>query len=166
MRVTLKELMDLLNVGYEMAPYETYPWSCHDSVRGETCSAEVRMGIEGEEAEAEIQIVFDEPRNGKAIEQVLHLRAIPKELGKWTVVSLRIRGKDQAGSIYDWETKCCKFFAACVTSLLVDQIPDFDELLKEHMRDDEEKGGSGKGGRKAPKARMQQVLGMKKGGSF
>ncbi len=165
MRAELKEILDLLNVGYVLSAYETCPWSLYDDIGGVTCSAEVRMGMDMEDLEAEIQVLYDAPRDGKAIDQIMWMRATPRD-GKWSPKLLRIRGEDKAGEVYDWETKCCQFFGACVTALLMDEMPDFDALLEEYFHDRERKAGSGRGGRKAPKAKMDQVLGMKKGGGF
>jgi hypothetical protein len=165
MRASIRELMDLLGVGYVMSPCEIYPWSHYDPSKGETCSAEVRTGFDGEEVEAEIQMVFDEPKNGRSIEQILHLRATPKD-DKWSVIFLRIRGEDKKGEVYDWETKSCRFFAACAQEIAMGSIPDFDMLLEQEFHDNERMGGGGRGGRKAHKRRADQGLGMKKGGSF
>ncbi len=157
--------MGLLGVGYDMSPCEIYPWSVHNPQKGETCSAEVRVGFNGEEVEAEILMVYDEPRNGRTIDQILHLRAVPKD-NKWSVIHLRIKSEDKKGAVFDWETKSCKFFAACVQEIMQGSMPDFDALLEQEFHDNERMGGGGRGGRKAPKMRADQVLGMKKGGGF
>jgi len=71
MRCVIKELMDHLGVGYILSAYETSPWSAHDDDEGLTCSAEVRMGAQGDELEAEIQFMYDDPKpDQKAIEQI------------------------------------------------------------------------------------------------
>jgi len=60
MRVPLKELMEKLNVGYELSPYETCPWMFYDTDKGITCSAEVRVGPGGSDIEAEVQFMMDD----------------------------------------------------------------------------------------------------------
>jgi hypothetical protein len=157
--------MELLGVGYPMSPCEIYPWSYYDPDKGETCSAEVRVGFDGEDVEAEIQRVFDEPVEGKLIEQVMLPKATARD-SKWSVVFLRIFGEDKKQAVYDWETKSCRFFAACAQAIALDAIPDFQELLEQEFHEGEMFGGGGRGGRKSPKMRADQVLGMKKGGSF
>ena len=70
MRAPIKELMDNLGVGYILSAYETAPWSAYDDDEGLTCSAEVRMNSDGDEMEAEIQFMHDEPTpDKKAIER-------------------------------------------------------------------------------------------------
>ncbi len=165
MRASYKELMDLLGVSYPMSPCEICPWSHYDPARGENCSAEVRVGFDGEEVEAEIQIMFDEPRDGRTIDQILYLRATPRD-EKWSVNLLRINGEDKKEAVYDWESKSCRFFAACAQEIAIGKIPDFQSLLEQEFHDNERMGGGGRGGRKAPKMKADQVMGMKKGGSF
>ena len=71
MRVPLKELLDKLGVGYILSAYETCPWSAYDEEQGITCSAEVRMNNDGDEIEAEMQIMRDNPTGDeKPVEQV------------------------------------------------------------------------------------------------
>lgn len=157
--------MDLLGVGYPMSPCEIFPWSYYDVDKQVTCSAEVRVGFDGEEVEAEIQLLHDVPVNGRTFEQITLLKATPVD-EKWQVNYLMIRGEDKKGEVYDWETKSCRFFAACVQEIVRENIPDFDELLAQEFHNKEKKGGGGSGGRKSPKMKAGQVLGMNKRGGM
>jgi hypothetical protein len=168
MRLTLHELMEKLGVEYDLSPYETFPWSATDQLEEKTCSAEVRMNPDGDEVEAEIQLLFDNPEPGKpSVEQVLWLRATPHVQTKWAVAHLRIKGEVWENKVYNWEEKCCNFFRAVVASLALGTIPDIDELIEREMRakerfGDQRGGGSGK----SPKIRPAQLLDMKKGQGF
>lgn len=168
MRETLQELLEDLGVGYILGPYQTQPWSHMDVEKGITCSAEVRMNPDGNELEAEIQIMYDAPPEGKPpVEQVLWLHAMPHKDNKWDVFHLKFYNQDKKNSIYGWESKCCKLFHACVNKINAGSIPNFDELMEEHFKEDERFGGrKGGGSGKSPKIRPAQLLDMKKGAGF
>ncbi len=168
MRVTLSELMEKLGVGYSLSPYETFPWSHYDEGKEETCSAEVRMGPEGEDVEVEVMMVYDNPPAGKpGFEQLLWMKALPKMQGKWTMSEIRVRQEDYVGKVYDWETKGCSLFRAIVQALRTGSIPNFDELLQREFHSRERYGDkSSSGGGKQPKIRPSQLLDMKKGQGF
>jgi len=165
MRVTFKDLMDSLSVGYEMSAYETCPWSAYDDEKGLSCSAEVRMNNDADEIEAEIQFVREEPQGDeKPVEQVFWLLSRPAVKGKWDVIEIKIRDESLKNSAYDWEGKGCNVFRACVQELIMGNIPDFDEILAREMKSTEKYGGSTTGGsNKAPKIKPQQLMGMKGG---
>ncbi len=169
MRATINELMDKLGVGYVPGNYESVPWSYHDSAKGITCSAEVRMGMDGDEVEAEIQFLHDTPMPGtdNTMEQICNLRAGPLNEGQWTVASLQIRGNPYGKEIYDWEDKACLFFQSVVHELSAGKFPDIDELLDDafHKRERfaDQRGG---GGGKSPKIKPGQMLNPKGGRGF
>lgn len=168
MRDTLSELMERLGVDHALSPYETNPWSAYDSIKGLTCSAEVRMSPGGDEIEAELQRLWEDPQPGtRPIEQVLWMKATPHLQDKWSVSQLRILGENWAGKTYNWEEKCCNFFRACASELAMGNIPDIDALLDREMRDKERFGDQrGSGGGKSPKIKPAQLLDMKKGQGF
>jgi hypothetical protein len=167
MRLTLHELMEKLGVDRELSPYETFPWSASDP-DGRTCSAEVRMNPDGDEVEAEIQMLLDDPEPGKSpVEQVLWLKATPHVQTKWAVGQLRIRAENWENKVYNWEEKCCNFFRAVAAALALGNIPDIDELIEREMRAKERFGDQrGGGAGKSPKIRPAQLLDMKKGQGF
>lgn len=165
MQITINELMDKLGVGRLLSPYETQPWSFYDSAKGQTCSAEVRMGMDGDEIEAEVQMVYDTPPAGKpSMEQICFIRAKPSGEG-WDSVLLRVRGETYGADKYNWQEKGCVFFALLVQSLQMNEIPDIDELLEEAFRGrDRGADQRGGGGGKSPKIKPAALMNIKKGG--
>ncbi len=168
MREDLKILCDKLGVGYVLSPYETCPWSSYDASQGITASAEVRMNNDGDEIEAEIQFLYDSPEAGKPpVEQMCWIFCKPVANGKWSPTVLRIKGKDEAGTVYDWEIKGCNFFNACVQEIKLGNVPDIDDIAEKEMGGDERfRDARRGGGSKAPKIKPQALLGLKNGRGF
>lgn len=169
MRVSLQKILETLGVDRVLTPYETRPWLHYDAAKGLTCSAEIRMGTTGDDFEAEIQMLKDEGSTDTNDYgpggQVMHMRAIGYSDSMWSPVSLRIKGKDYTQEVSDWETKCCNFFRALVEALQMGIIPDIDELIEKELSDDDGWGGGrGKVGRKAPKIKPAQLMGLNKRG--
>ncbi len=176
MRIGLDKLLEKLGVSRVLSPYETQPWVYYDAEKGITCSAEVRMGPNREDVEAEIQFLKDEDggdgdegsdgtQSGSGgRQQIMHMRATPLNDGQWSPVSLRVKGKDYVGEIYDWEGKGCNFFRACIEAVSMSVLPDVDALIEKELNDDESWGGGkrGKIGRKSPSIKPGALLGMKK----
>lgn len=162
----LDDVLAKLGVGYTLGPYQTAPWSCYDPDKDVTCSAEVRMGMDGDELEAEAQMMYDIPPAGKPpMEQICYIRLKPASDGQWGVSLLRVRGAPYGDGIQNWEEKCCNFFALLLQKLKLNEIPDIDELIEEAFGGKDRLADQTGGGGKAPKVRMNKVLGMKKGGS-
>lgn len=152
-----------------MSAYETFPWSSYEPDTGRTCSAEVRMGTDGDDLEAEVQVMFDEePADGSPLmKQICHIWMTKKSEDEWGVDALMINEVVPEKQVYNWEEKCCSFFKAVTVQLAMDRIPDMDDLLKKEMHDRDGSGGNnsrGQGGSKAPKVKADQFLGNKKGG--
>ncbi|MFA7277172.1 MAG: hypothetical protein WC043_10270 [Pseudobdellovibrionaceae bacterium] len=168
MRIPLPEFLQKLGVSIELSPYETFPWSCSDAMTGKTCSAEVRMNPDGDELEAEIQIILDQPEPGQpAVQQMVWFKGIKAVQDKWDMTQLRIKREDWVNKVYAWDEKACNLFRACVVEIEQGRIPDFDALIEREMHDKEKSGGyRGAGGGKSPKIRPQQLLDMKKGQGF
>lgn len=101
---------------------------------------------------------------GEGRQQVLWMRAEPMIAGEWGPKLLRIKGKDFVNAFHNWDEKGCDFFAACVQSIMMDQLPNLDILLDEHMSDEDSWGGGrrGRAGRKSPKVKPGALMGMKK----
>lgn len=173
MRMALKELMEKLGVNRVLQPYETQPWLHYDAGQGITCSAEVRMGPGGDDVETEIQFLKDETEDqdsgetatGNGTEQIMRMRIEPVASNEWTTKSLRVKGEDFANKIYNWEEKGCDFFRAVIEALQMGELPDIDALIDKELSDDDGFGGGRRGriGRKSPKIKPAQLLGMKKG---
>jgi len=163
MRLPLNELLEKLGVGYVLSAYETFPWSAYDAATGRTCSAEIRMNPDGDELEAELQIMYDEPPEGKSsVEQVMWAKFKPHLQTQWDTSDLWVRRENWSGKVYNWEEKCCNFFRCCVTELEQGLIPDIDAILERELSEKEKFAGSrGGGGGKSPKIRPEQLLNMK-----
>lgn len=96
--------------------------------------------------------------------QVLWMRADAAVKSQWGPKQLRINDKDYVNDFHGWEEKGCDLFRSCIESLQMGQIPDFDELIDDNMKDDSFYGGGRRGriGRKSPNIKPGQLLGMKK----
>lgn len=97
--------------------------------------------------------------------QIMRMRAIPQGGEKqWGPADLLVNGKNYVNEIHDWEEKGCAFFRGCIQSIQMGELPDVNELIKQELDDDVWGGrSSGKIGRKSPKIKPAQLLGMKKG---
>lgn len=160
--------MEKLGLDRILAPYETQPWFFYDDEKGITCSAEVRMGPRYEDVEAEVQFIKDEDDSegegeSGGYEQIMRLRAEPSVAGAWTTKQLRVKGKNLENLMYNWEEKGCDFFYACVQSMLIGELPDIENLAKQHLHNKEGEGGGRRGrvGRKSPKMSNKKGMGMK-----
>jgi hypothetical protein len=166
-RVEAKELFDKMGVGYVLGPYETFPWSAYDSEKGITCSAEVRMGGDSREADAEVQMLYDTPPEGKPpMELVCMMHCAPDSDNLWTVTNLRIHGEPFGEGIYNWQEKACNFLSAVGRALATGEVPDIEELIREEFHGGERFADQQGGGGKAPKINSKALLGMKKGTGF
>ncbi len=166
MHYELKNLMEKLGVNRVLSPYETQPWLHYDTARGIACSAEVRMGPDSEDIEAEIQMLKDAPgEDGKTTEQIMLMKILPGGDKLWMPTDLRVRSESYVNKIYDWEGKGCNFFRACIQAIQMSDLPDIDALIEQELGDDDDWGGGkrGKIGRKAPKIKPAQLLGIKRG---
>ncbi|MCK6417870.1 MAG: hypothetical protein L6Q57_02885 [Alphaproteobacteria bacterium] len=166
MRLQLLKMLEKLGVDRMLAPYETQPWYHYDAEKAMTCSAEVRMGPGAQDLEAEVQLLADETPDQTAArpEQIMRLRVIPALDKTWSPVELWVKGEDFVNKFHGWEEKACNFFRACIQSLQMGEIPDMDALIEKELDDDDGFGGKGRGkiGRKAPKIKPAQLLGVKK----
>ncbi|MCB9990363.1 MAG: hypothetical protein H6867_03155 [Rhodospirillales bacterium] len=169
MRLSKKDLMDKLSVGYELGPYETFPWSHYDGATGQSCSAEVRMDPDGNELEAEVQMMYDTPPEGRLpMEQFFWMKSkLSGTTGEWEIIDYKLKGAKPEEEIYNWQEKSCKFFSAVVEELLGETMPDLEELIDLHFHSrerlaDQSQGGGGK----SPKINTSQLMDMKKRGGF
>jgi hypothetical protein len=172
MRVSYKELMDNLAVGYILSAYETKPWFVYDAERGISCSAEVRIGPGVEDVEAEIQFLHDEKdgrytdeRDYGGPQQIMLMRCFPTKDQIWSPVLLIVKGESYVNKIFDWEGKGCNFFCACIQAIQMGEIPDIDALIEQELEEDSRWGGRGKKGKigkKAPSINAANLLGMKR----
>lgn len=162
MKVSFRELMDRLGVGRAMIAYETQPWVHTDDKEGITAQAEVRMNGDGDEIEAELQFIYDNPPAGKpAVEQVVWLKAkpLPRLENQWATTDLWVRKENYSNKMYNWEEKGCNFFRACVREIKAERLPDIDLLLSRELNTREVfGGGAGEGSNKSPSIKTNQLL--------
>lgn len=97
------------------------------------------------------------------IQQVLFMRAKQMTETEWSPTLLHVMGKDYTNEIYNWEEKGCDFFTACIQAINMEELPDVEIMVNTTLVD-EEKGGGRRGriGRKSPKVKPGQLLGMGK----
>ena len=173
MRIPLKDLLEKLAVGHVLSPYETHPWLHYDEERGITCSAEIRMSPDGDEIEGEIQFLHDEgedEEDGDATgaigpRQQVYLGAKPVKDDLWALSAFTVKGEDYVNQIPEWDKKAYEFFQACIQAINMGTLPDIDDLTEKILKDDSFGSGGkrGKIGRKSPKVKPNQLLGLKGG---
>lgn len=168
MRMGIKELMDNLGVGNVLTAYETSPWSAYDDENDLSCNAEVRMNSDGDELEAELQILRNNPKADElSVEQVYWMIAKPAVGDQWDIKLAKIKGESKADSVHNWEGKSINFFQGCVQDLKMGNIPNIEEILERALSGKEKFSGSSQGGgSKSPKIKPQALLGMKGGRGF
>lgn len=171
MRALLKDLMDNLGVGYILSAYETCPWSAYgddmddDEQTGISCNAEVRMNSSGDEFEAELQLMRENPKGDeKPLEQICWILGKPATGDKWDIKIARVKGEDKKEEIHSWAEKSVAFFHGCVQELKLNKIPDIDEIYKREIeKKDRFSGNSQGGGSKSPKIKPAALLNPKGG---
>jgi hypothetical protein len=96
--------------------------------------------------------------------QVMLMRILPVTDKEWDTKKLLVKGKSYENDFNGWEEKGCDFFRACIEAMQMGEIPDIEELIDSTLHDGSW-GGSRRGrvGRKSPKIKPAQLLGMKKG---
>ena len=169
----LKKMLENLGVRHVMMAYETYPWVYYDEPTGTTCSAEVRMGPDGDTFEVEVQFLKDdddesESDDGRLLsapQQKFFMRGKALKDETWAPTFASIEKEDYTNTVAEWEEKACGFFRACIQAMQMGQLPDIEALVKQEFPDEwGGRGGRGKIGRKSPKVKPGQLLGIKKPG--
>mgnify|MGYP006284780381 CR=1 FL=1 len=167
MKVNLKQLMEHLGVAYVLGSYQADMHQHYDEENALTCSAEARMGPEQTELECEIQIFHDIPPEGKPpVEQIMAMKARPKQDGNWSPFLLLVKGEDITDKFGGWAEGACAFYNAATMHLKREEMPDLDALIDEHLQGEGGKAGRGRrgGGRKNPKFKPpQNTMNMKQG---
>lgn len=178
MRVPLKKMLENMGIRHVMVAYETYPWVHYDDDTDTTCSAEVRMGPDGDTFEAEVQFLKDED-DGKNDEsqgesgrlltppsQKFYMRGKAFKDNIWSPTYASLEKEDYTNKVAEWEEKCCNFFRACIQAMQMGQMPDIEAIAKQEFPEEWGGGGRrGKIGRKSPKVKPGQLLGIKKPGA-
>lgn len=153
MRMSYEELMEKLGTGHVLSPYETRPWFHYEQPQGISCSAEVRVGPGAEDVEAEIQFLhdesdarYDDEENFGDPDQIMFMRFMPSKDHVWTTTIMRVKGEDYAGKIHNWGERGAEFFCLFIGALQMNELPDIDEMIEEHLTD-KTRGGRGRRGR-------------------
>ena len=162
MKLSYKDLMERMGVGRTLSPYETQPWVHISADEGITASAEVRVNGDGDEIEAELQYMYENPPAGKPpVEQILWMKIKPqlRLQGLWATTDLWIRRENYANKVYGWEEKSCNFFKAIVRELKAERLPDIELLISRELSSREVfGGGAGEGSSKSPQIKTNQLL--------
>ncbi|MCD8497488.1 MAG: hypothetical protein LRZ85_05050 [Alphaproteobacteria bacterium] len=109
--------------------------------------------------------VLEQLKAGKPY-QVMFMRILPLSSGdnEWATRKLFVKGKDFENDFHGWEEKGCEFFRACIEAMQMGEIPDIEELIETVLADSSWGGGRrGRIGRKSPKIKPANLLGMKSG---
>lgn len=162
MKLSMRELMDRLGVGRNLSPYETQPWVHVAAEEGITASAEVRMNGDGDEIEAELQFLYENPETGKPpVQQIVWMKIKPqlRLQGLWATTDLWVKKENYANKVYGWEEKACNFFRSCVRELKAERLPDIEMLIsREFAAREVFGGGAGEGSNKSPQIKSNQLL--------
>lgn len=166
MRATLQELCDKLGLDHVPMAYESVPLSLYDETKGMTASAEVRMGDNQAELDAEILAIHDlPPEDGLSVNVIMNMNVRPKQDGRWTPQSFMVKGEDYAAKIGNWEERACEFYNKICLCMKRGEMPDFEEMIGDILDSGNYDGRRGGGtSRKSPKIKPAQVLGIKQGG--
>ncbi len=166
MSIRTGELLRKLGIDHDLSPYQTVPESVHMSGQGVTMTAEVRRGAEDDPIEAEILRFYDEPEPGKPpMELLFSLQLTWSKPDEWRFHKLLIKGEDWTSKFAGWDDKCLRVYMRCAQTMNAGELPDFDEIVEQEMRDDSFLGGGyyGGGGGRAPRVKGD-MMGMKKTG--
>ncbi|MFN3700580.1 MAG: hypothetical protein ACK4VI_03550 [Alphaproteobacteria bacterium] len=112
--------------------------------------------------------VYQPPRPKNLIidgqQQILKMRILPATEDTWSPTSLLVKGIEYYNKFPNWDEKGIDFFRAAIETMLMGEIPNFDEMIESTLVDDSDWGGGRRGriGRKSPKANPAALLGMKK----
>lgn len=63
----------------------------------------------------------------------------------WSGEFLLVRGNNLTNEIYNWDERGVDFFCLFIGALQMDEIPDIDEMIEEHLTD---RNAGGRGGRR------------------
>ena len=125
------------------------------------------MNHDGDEVEAEIQLMHDTPpESGNMVERKFYGLFKPSTESRWEAKTVIVLDNNGAGDVYDWPVKGCAFFHACIQEILLEKIPDFEAIYEQEISSKEKFAGGRGGSSKAPKIKPQQLLNMKQGRGF
>ncbi len=143
MRIKKTELLSQMGIDEDLEPFETIPVDYFDSERGVDFCSSISMSGDGNEIEAEIQMIEHLDEEKLRFRQVFALyakRERPRE-EMFIVELMRIREQIVSGQKMNWLKNGCRFFKMCLSHIKKGMIPDFDVLYKASFGEEQ----SGKG---------------------
>lgn len=95
-------------------------------------------------------------------EQVLIMHVIPVIEENWEMKKLTVKTNDYVNAFFEWDEMGCELFRMAIESILRDELPDIEDLLEKTLNKSDYWGGGRRGrvGRKSPKVKPGQLLGM------
>jgi hypothetical protein len=95
-------------------------------------------------------------------EQIMIMRYVPNQDALWQGLFLIIRGETYHDKIANWDERGAAFFCDFISALQMNELPDVDELIEEHLVD-KKRGGRGRRGRVGKKGFKVEQKGMTMG---
>jgi len=95
-------------------------------------------------------------------EQIMIMRYVPNNDAQWQGLYLVIRGETYHDKISNWDERGAAFFCDFVSALQMNELPDVDELIEEHLVD-KRRGRRGRKGRIGKKGFKVEQKGMTMG---
>jgi len=110
----------------------------------------------------------EKPKRGPILgpdgpEQVMIMRFVPNRDAEWQGLFLIVRGETYHDKIGDWDERGSAFFCDFVSALQMNELPDVDELIEEHLVDKKRRGRRGRRGRVGKKGFKVEQKGMTMG---
>lgn len=96
-------------------------------------------------------------------EQIMLMRFTPNKNEQWQGVIMFVKGEEYHGKIGDWDTRGCAFFFDFISALQMNEMPDLEELIEEHLVDRQRRGRRGRRGRVGKKGFKVEQKGMTMG---
>ncbi len=95
-------------------------------------------------------------------EQIMIMRFVPNKEGLWQGAFLIVRGEIYHDKIGEWDKRGAAFFCDIIGALQMNEFPDIDDLIEEHLVD-KRRGGRGRRGRVGKKGFKVEQKGMTMG---
>ncbi len=111
----------------------------------------------------------EKPKRGPILgpdgpEQILIMRFVPNNDAEWQGLFLFVRGESYHDKISNWDERGAAFFCDFISALQMNELPDVDELIEEHLVDKKRRrrGRRGRVGKKGFKVEQKgMTMGMK-----
>ena len=122
---------------------------------------------ENESNDEEDEKKEEKPKKGPRLghdgpEQIMIMRFTPNKQQEWQGALMLVRGEDYQSKISNWDERGAAFFCDFIGALQMNELPDVDELIEEHLVD-RYRGGRGRRGRVGKKGFKVEQKGMTMG---